>query len=220
MVRQTGKDITIKEPLKRLPARRAGSLYFMREIQLPGGRYTVEGTVDDLVSGKSGSASEPLHASDSLPGLAMSDPLFVRELKESSDWFDADQVLSFDRKTALAPLLDPVFPANQDFDLQSTSSYIQPDLSGGKPDISIEYSTTERALGRSNLPFQDEIYNTAAEARHGPKGGAEHEFPFLATMPKASLDAGNTRARVTIRQGRNTVTRVVPFRIVSPTGRS
>ena len=78
VVRQTGKDITIKEPLKKLPARRAGNLYFMREIQLPGGRYTVEGTVDDLVSGKSGSASEPLHASDSLPGLAMSDPLFVR----------------------------------------------------------------------------------------------------------------------------------------------
>jgi hypothetical protein len=220
VVWQTGKEITIKEPLKKLPARRGGNLYFMREIQLPGGRYTIEGTVDDLVSGKSGSASEPLHASDSLPGLAMSDPLFVRELKESSDRFDADQVLSFDRKTALAPLLDPVFPANQDFDLK-IYFIIYPDLSGGKPDISIEIIHDGRALGRSNLPFQDEIYNTAADGgTMGPKGEQKHEFPFLATMPKASLDAGTYEARVTIRQGRNTVTRVVPFRIVSPTGGS
>ena len=212
VVWQARKDIAIKEPLKKLRLRRAGNLYLMRELQLPAGQYTIEGTVDDVISGKSGSASEPLHANDSLPGLALSDALFVRKLDESSDRFDADQVLSFNQKEPLTPLLDPVFPADQDFDLQ-VYFIIYPDLNGGKPEMSLEIMHDGHAVARSTLIFNDEVRFTGDSSTMGAKTEQKHEFPYLATLLKASFEAGKYEARITVRQGRTTVTRVVPFRI-------
>jgi hypothetical protein len=213
VVWQARKDIAIKEPLKKLRLRRAGNLYLMRELQLPAGQYTIEGTVDDVVSGKSGSGSEPLHASDSLPGLALSDALFVRKLNESSDRFEADQVLSFDQKIPLAPLLDPGFPADQDFDLQ-VYFIIYPDLNGGKPEMSLEIMRDGHAVARSNLIFNDEIRFTGDSSTMGSKTEQKHEFPYLATLLKASFEVGKYEARITVRQGRTTVTRVASFRMV------
>jgi hypothetical protein len=185
----------------------------MRELKLPGGQYTIEGTVEDLIAGKSGVISEPLRASDSLPGFAVSDALFVRKLDESVDKFEADQALSYDGK-ALAPMLDPVFRANQPFDLQ-LYFIIYPDLRGGKPEMSLEILRNGQAVGRSQLPFRDEIRNTATEGGSlDSKGEQKHEFPYLATTSSAAFDAGAYEARVTIRQDRHTITRVVPFRVL------
>jgi hypothetical protein len=207
------KTIAIKEPVKKQQARKDGNLYFMRQLQLPGGQYTIEGAVEDLNAGKSGKATETLRTSDSLPGFAVSDVMFVRRLNESVDRFEADQVLSYDGK-ALAPLLDPVFAADEPFDLQ-LYFIIYPDLRGAKPEISLEIMCNGQAVGRSQLAFNDEIRNTATE--NGPmsaKGDQKNEFPYLADLRDASFPAGQYEARVTIRQGRNTVARVVPFRVV------
>jgi hypothetical protein len=211
------KDIAIKEPLKKQQARKDGNLYFMRELHLPGGQYTIEAVVEDQASGKSGKAGEALRATDSLPGFAVSDALFVRPLNESADRFDADQVLAYDGK-ALAPMLDPVFIADEAFSLR-LYFIIYPDLRGAKPEMSLEILRNGQAVGRSQLAFNDEIRNTAAEnGTMGGKGDQKHEFPYLAEIRDASFDAGQYEARVTIRQGRNTVTRVVPFRVVRAPG--
>ena len=213
------KDIAIKEPLKKQQARKDGNLYFMRELQLPGGQYTIEAAVEDLVAGKSGKASETLRASDSLPGFAVSDAMFVRPLNESADRFEADQVLSYDGK-ALAPLLDPVFVANEPFTLR-LYFIMYPDLGGAKPEISLEILRNGQSVGRSHLAFNDEIKNTAAEnGTLSGKGEQKHEFPYLTEIRDASFDAGQYEARVTIRQGRNTVTRVAPFRVIRASGGS
>jgi hypothetical protein len=210
---QQKKEITLKGPLRRLEARRAGNLCYMREVKLPGGQYTIEATVEDLIAGKSGSTSEPLRASDSLPGFAVSDALIVRKLDESVDKFEADQVLSYDGK-ALAPMLDPSFRANQPIDLQ-IYFIIYPDFRGGKPEMSLEILRNGQAVGRSQLPFRDEIRNTATEGgTMDAKGEQKHEFPYLATTISAAFDAGAYEARVTIRQDRNTITLVVPFRVL------
>src|ERR1019366_7661952 len=63
--------------------------------------------------------------------------------------------------------------------------------------------------------------NTAAEnGTLSGKGGQKHEFPYLTEIRDASFDAGQYEARVTIRQGRNTVTRVAPFRVIRASGGS
>lgn len=211
------KDIAIKEPLKKQQARKDGNLYYMRELQLPGGQYTIEAAVEDLAAGKSGKASETLRSSDNLPGFTVSDAMFVRPLNESADRFEADQALSYDGK-ALAPLLDPVFAANEPFILR-LYFIIYPDLGGAKPEISLEILRNGQAVGRSQLAFNDEIKNTAAESGTlSGKGEQKHEFPYLTQIRDASFDAGQYEARVTIRQGRNTVTRVAPFRVIRAAG--
>jgi hypothetical protein len=206
------KDFTIKEPLKKQQARKDGNLYYMRFLQLPGGQYTIEAVVEDLAAGKAGKASETLRTSDSLPGLAVSDALFVRPLNESADRFEADRILAYDGK-ALAPLLDPVFTANEPFTL-SLYFIIYPDLAGAKPELSLEILRNGQAVGRSQLAFNDEIKNMAGvNGTLGPKSEQKHEFPYLTEIREATFDAGQYEARVTIRQGRNTVTRAVNFRV-------
>lgn len=206
------KDFTIKEPLKKRQARMGGNLYYMRSLQLPGGQYTIEALVEDLAAGKSGKASETLRTSDSLPGLAVSDAMFVRPLNESADRFEADQILAYDGK-ALAPLLDPVFTANEPFVLR-LYFVIYPDLQGAKPEISLEILRNGQTVGRSQLGFKDEIKNTAGEnGTLSGKSEQKHEFPYLTEIRDASFDAGQYEARVTVRQGRNTVTRSVAFRV-------
>jgi hypothetical protein len=215
---QSKKEITLKEPVKKMPSRRAGSFYYMRQLQLPAGQYTVEAAVDDLIAGKSGTVSQPVHATDSGPGLDVSDAMFVRPMNEAADRFEADQVLSYDGK-ALAPMLDPVFPANQPFELR-LYFIIYPDIRGAKPEISLEILRDGKAVGRSQMAFNDEIRNTTTEnGTMGSKGEQKHEFPYLTDMRDATFDAGQYEARVTIRQGRGTVTRVAPFRVVrAPAG--
>jgi hypothetical protein len=215
---QSKKEVTLKEPAKKMPSRRAGSLYYMRQLQLPAGEYTIEAAVEDLVAGKSGTVSQPVHATDSGPGLDVSDAMFVRPLNEAADRFEADQVLSYDGK-ALAPMLDPVFLANQPFELR-LYFIIYPDIRGAKPEISLEILRNGQAVGRSQMAFNDEIRNTTTEnGTMGSKGEQKHEFPYLTDMRDATFDAGQYEARLTIRQGRNTVTRVAPFRVIrAPAG--
>jgi len=45
------------------------------------------------------------------------------------------------------------------------------------------------------------------------KSEQKHEFPHLTEIRDATFDTGQYEARVTIRQGRNAVTRAVPFRV-------
>jgi len=144
--------------------------------------------------------------------LDVSDAMFVRPLNESADRFVADQVLQYDGK-ALAPLLDPVFAANEPFELR-LYFIIYPDLGGAKPEISLEILRNGQVAGKSGLAFNDKIRNTAGEnGTLSGKSEQKHEFPYLADIRDASFEAGQYEARVTIRQGRNTVTRVARFRV-------
>jgi hypothetical protein len=210
---QQKKEFTVKGSLRKLKERRAGSLYYLREVKLPAGQYTIEGAVEDLISGKAAKTSQALRASDSLPGFAVSDALLVRGLDSSADRFEGDQGLSYDGK-AVAPMLDPVFRAKQPFDLELYFA-IYPDIRGAKPEIGLEILQGGQVVARSQLPFRDEIRNTSTEGSVlDPKGEQKHEFPYLATLIHTTFEAGNYEARVTVRQGGQTIARVVPFRVL------
>jgi len=211
------KEIAIKGPLKKLPLRRSGDLCYLREVQLPGGRYEIDATIEDLLAAKSGKISEPFTASDSAPGFDVSDAMVVRVMDDSVDKFEADQTLVFEGK-ALTPLLSPVFPARQAFDFQ-LYFIIYPDLRGAKPDMNMEILRDGQTVGRSHLAFNDEIRNTTTEGGAlDAKGEQKSEFPYLAHIPNLELDPGHYTARVSVRQGQKTLVREAPF-ILAPQAR-
>lgn len=215
---QAKREYNLKVPARKVQERRAGNLYFIREVQLPGGKYTIEAVVQDLNSGKSWNFSEPLRASNNLPGFSMSDAIIVRKLNDAADRFEGDQSLNYEGR-ALAPLLDPAFPANRPFDLE-LYFIMYPDLRGGQPQISVEILRDGQTVGRSQVAFNDSIRDTSRENQDvgsgaGAKNGEQKgEFPYIAAIRDASFSPGPYEARVTVRQDKQTITRSVSFRVV------
>lgn len=213
IVWQASKPVTLRGPLQKLDARRTGNLYYMREVVLPSGPYTLEATVEDLIAGKSGGVREPLRTAMATPGFTVSDALIVRPFNGASDRFEADQVLNYDGN-AVAPLLDAVYPDREPFDLR-IYLFIYPDIYGEQPELSMEILRNGHVVGRSSLPFTDRIRRDATEnsGMSSILGEQKHEFPYLATLRGVRLGPGEYEARMTVRQGRNTLTRSVNFRI-------
>ena len=213
---QAKKDFNLKGPSRKLDERRTGNLYFIRDVQLPGGTYTVEAIAEDLNSGKRWNCSEPLKATSNLPGFSLSDAFIVRKLNESTDKFEGDQSLSYEGR-ALAPLLDPSFPSTHPFDLE-LYFIIYPDTRGGQPQISVEILRDGQAVGRAQVAFTDSIRDTTKGHEvgmgAGPKMGEEKgQFPYIAAIRDATFSAGEYEARLTVRQDKQTITRSVSFRV-------
>ena len=215
---QAKKEFNLKVPTRKVQERRAGNLYFIREVQLPGGKYTIEAVVQDLNSGKSWNFSEPLRASSNLPGFSMSDAFIVRKLNEAADKFEGDQGLNYEGR-ALAPLLYPSFPTGRPFDLE-LYFIMYPDLRGGQPQISVEILRDGQTVGRSQAAFNDSIRDTSKEGHNVGSGASSSmgeqkgEFPYIAAIRDASFSPGQYEARVTVRQDKQTITRSVSFRVV------
>ncbi len=206
------KEVTFRGPLHKMEARRAGTLFYMREVQLPAAQYMLEATVEDLIAGSSGTVRESLRTGAGIPGFTISDALFVRPYKGSSDRIEADMVFSYDGN-AIAPMLNPVFKANEPFDLQ-LYLVIYPDLLGGQPELSLEILRNGKVVGRTPLPFNERLRDEARMGTGGQRGEQKHQFPFMATLKGAKLSPGEFEARVTVRQNNNVLTRSVTFRVL------
>jgi hypothetical protein len=142
----------------------------------------------------------------------VSDALFVRPFRGAVDRFEADQVFSYDGD-ALSPILQPEFRAGEPLNLQ-IYFVVYPDLYGAQPVMNLEILQNGRSVGRTTLPFTDAIRDTSREGRGGLQGEQKRQFPYLATMRGAKLTPGEFEARVTVQQGKNVVTRSVPFRVM------
>jgi hypothetical protein len=213
IVWQQSKPVTLHGPLMKLDARRTGNIYYMREVVLPAGRYTLEATVEDLIGGKRGGVREPLRTGRGTPSFTVSDAMVVRPFNGAADKFEADQVLNYDGN-AISPVLDPVFHANQPFTLQ-IYLIVYPNSFGSQPQMSLELLRHGRVVGRSALPFTDKIRNEAGEGGSmGVASEQKHEFPYLATLRGVELSPGDYEARVTVRQGTAALTRQVSFRVL------
>ncbi len=221
------KEISVRGPARNLEARRQGSLFFLRGLTLPGGsEYTVEAKVEDLRAEETRTIQTPIIPAAGVPGLNASDAMFVRKLDGSADSFESDQTVSFEG-TALAPVLDPVFPAGRKFGMQ-LFFVIYPDVKGAQPEMSLQLMNNGRAAAQGSLPFKTKLHETAFEGKNsannadqllGPNatqnvsGQSAREFPYLADMQFSQLPEGDYEAIITIRQGRHTITRSVPFRV-------
>ena len=208
---QAKKEMTVKTAASKLDARKAGSLFYLREVQLPAGDYVVEATVEDLNAGKSTTAREPLAAIDSLPGLAASGALFVRKLAKSTDAIEGDQILQYEGE-ALAPVLNPVYPPDTPFELPVYFLFY-PDMNGKRPQLRLDILSKGQVVGGTALAFNDNLRDDARSGGGGITGEQKHEFPYLAKLANAMFNAGEYEVRITIRQDRNELTRSLPFRV-------
>jgi hypothetical protein len=158
---QAKKDITIKGPARKLESRQAGNLCYMRELQMPGGQYTLEATVEDLLAQKTVNTTEPLAASPTTQGFDLSDIVLVRRLDDAVDRFESDTILQFDSK-AIVPLLDPPYRARQPFDLD-IYMVLYPDASGGRPQLDLDILHDGQPVAHSRLSFSDKVRNGVTE---------------------------------------------------------
>ena len=212
------KEVDIHGQLRDLSLRQKGNLEFMRGVTVPGhDRFTIDAKVEDLLAGTSGRIQTPLRFGQGAPGLMASDVLFVRGFKRSADKFESDQILAYEGE-ALSPLLDPVFPAGEEFSLQFYL-ILYPDIHGGQPSMSLEISREGHVVIRMPMQFGTKILNASMDGPSsqygsGIVGGMAHAFPYLADVKGTKLAAGSYDAIVTIRQGKSVITRNAQFRVV------
>ncbi|MFY9727595.1 MAG: hypothetical protein WB579_00350 [Bryobacteraceae bacterium] len=215
------KELDIHGPARGLDLRRQGSLLFLRRITVPGhDHFTIDAKVEDLLTGTSGSIQALLQGGLGAPGLMASDALFVRQFDPSSDKFEADQGFSYEG-TALAPVLNPVFQARQEINLE-LYLVLYPDIHGAPPQMSLEIAQEGQVVVRMPLQFKSHILDPSREGKASEApgkaiaiyGAQAREFPYLTNIKGSKLAAGNYDAIVTIRQGKSVITRNVPFRVL------
>ena len=206
------KDVKINGPLAKFHEREAGNLYLLREVQLPAGRFTLEASVEDVLATKTANISEPLKTGSGVPGLMVSDAMFVKSLRGSVDKFEADTTLNY-QGNAIAPLLGPVFPANTPFKVE-LYFILYPDVYGPQPAITLEILQEGKVVSQASMPFKSMLRNNAQEIRGSSiKGELQHGFDYIASMNVDKMSASDCQARLTIRQGGSVVTRLVDFRV-------
>ncbi len=208
---QAHKEVTLRGPLAQLEARKGGTLYLAREVQLPAGDYTVEGRVEDLLANKRGGAREQLRTAPNLPGFAVSDAVFVRGFDRRKDRLEADQVFAYDGE-ALAPILEPTFPADEPFDLDLFVTLF-PRITGEQPELSLELLRDGHSAGRLSLPFTDKLSDASREGIGAIQGEQKRQFPYRATLRNARLTPGRYEAKLTVRQGRQVLARSAFFAV-------
>ena len=214
------REANIHGPVRKLDARRQGSLYFMRAVGLVGhAPFTLEAKVEDLLGGTVGEIRTPLRTSRNAPGLVASDASVVRPFK-SADKFEADQVWTYEGDV-LSPVLNPVYKADEPIDLKIYLR-LYPDTHSDPPRMSMEILHDGRVVTRMPLAFKNGMANSARDGAsskiggraQGIVGGEAKEFPYLIDLKGAKFAAGNYQGVISIRQGKNVITRVVPFRVV------
>lgn len=214
---RASKEIAVKGPASKLDARKSGSIIFAREVQLPAGDYTLEANVEDLNAARSGAAREPFRATDTPPGLSMSSALFVRKLNKAVDVFEADQVVQYEGE-ALAPMLNPVFPANEPFELPVYFLFY-PDMNGKRPQLRLDILQKGQVVGGSALAFSDNLRDDArcGQGASGLAGEQKHEVPYLAKLAGAIFGVGEYEVQISIRQDSGHVESKAPFRVAAGT---
>ncbi len=208
---QASKELTVKSAASKLDARKKGSICYARQVQLPGGEYVLESTVKDLLGEIDGKGSVPLTAVDSIPGLAASGAIFARKLDKQVDLFEGDDIIQYDGM-ALAPMLNPVFPANEPFELP-VYFLVYPDMNGKRPEMRLDIFQNGQPVGGTDIAFTDKLRDDARSGGTGISGEQKHEFPYLAKLANAMFLAGNYEVKITIKQDKQEVTRNVKFKV-------
>ncbi len=202
------KDMKITGALAKFHERDQGSLYLVREVMLPGGSSALEASVQDVLATKTTNVSAPLTTNSGVPGLMVSGAMFVRSLRGNADKFDSDTVLNY-QGNAFAPILDPVFPANTPFKVE-LYFILYPDLFGTQPEISLDVLQEGRVVSQTTMTFQTPLRNNGQEISNSP-AKADHGFDYIVSLNVDKMSASSCQARLTVRQGKKAVTRLVDF---------
>jgi len=210
------KDVRINGPLAKFHERELSNLLYLREISLPAGKYTLESTVEDLLAKKTGSVSEPLKTGSGVPGLMVSDAVFVKWFKGNADKFESDTVLNY-MGNGFTPLLDPVFPANAPFKVDAFM-ILYPDVYGQQPIITMEIIREGKVFAAAQMPFTTKLRSDAMGGKgvggsQGMIGELQHGFDYVASMNVDKMSPCDCQAKITIHQGKNVVVRMLDIKV-------
>jgi len=194
---------------------------YLREVSLPSGKYTLESTVEDLLSKKTGAISEPLKTGSGVPGLMVSDAVFVKWFRGNisqgnADKFESDTVLNY-MGDGFTPVLDPVFPANKPFKVDAFM-ILYPDVYGQQPIITMEIIRDGRVVAAAQMPFTTKLRSDALGGKGvggdvGMIGELQHGFDYVASMNVDKMSPCDCQARITVHQGKNVVVRMLDIKV-------
>jgi len=215
------RDVRINGALAKFHEREISNLLFLREVSLPAGKYTLEATVEDLLAKKTGSVSEPLKTGSGVPGLMVSDALFVKWFKGNvsqgnADKFESDTILNY-KGDGFTPLLDPVFPADKPFKVD-VFLILYPDVYGQQPIITMEIIREGKVVAAAQMPFITKLRNDAmggkgAGTDTGMIGELQHGFDYVASMNVDKMSPCECQAKITVHQGKSVVVRMLDIKV-------
>ncbi|MGJ5817745.1 hypothetical protein [Paludibaculum fermentans] len=206
------KDYSVKGSASKLESRKAGAMYFVRELQLPAAKYALEAKVEDLSAEKSAVANGEAEGANSLPGLGASDLMFVRKFDRSIDVMQGDSVISYDGE-GLAPMLSPAFAANEPFQLELFFTFY-PDMNGKQPVLTLDILSKGQSNGITTLAFTDKLRDDSRSGSGSAFAGEQKgRFPYLARIGNASFNEGEYEAVVEVRQDSVSQKRAAHFRV-------
>lgn len=206
------KDYSVKGPSGKLEARKAGGLFYVRELQLPAAKYALEAKVEDLNREKSAVSTGEVEGANSLPGLGASDLLFVRKFDRAIDTMQGDTVISYDGE-GLAPMLSPAFVANEPFQLALYFTFY-PDMNGKQPVLTLDILSKGQSNGTTTLAFTDKLRDDSRSGSGSAFAGEQKgQFPYLAKLGNASFNEGEYDAVIEIRQDSVVQKRSAHFRV-------
>ncbi|WP_321478210.1 hypothetical protein [uncultured Paludibaculum sp.] len=212
VVWQGTKDYAVKGPANKLEARKRGELYYVREVQLTAGQYSLEAKIEDLTESKSAETKVEIVGTNSLPGLSASDAMFVRKFDRSIDAMQGDSVISYDGE-ALAPLLDPAFVANEPFEL-GLFFLFYPDMNGKQPVLTLDIRSGGQSVGTTQLAFTDSLRDDSRTGSGSAFAGEQKgQFPYLAKIANATFDVGRYEAVIELKQDSVVLKRDAAFRV-------
>ncbi|QOY89800.1 hypothetical protein [Paludibaculum fermentans] len=206
------KDYSVKGPAAKLEPRKAGAMYYVRELQLPAAKYALEAKVEDLIAEKSAVVNGEAEGANSLPGLGASDLMFVRKFDRSVDAMQGDSVISYEGE-GLAPMLSPAFAANEPFQLELFFTFF-PDMNGKQPVLTLDILSKGQSNGITTLAFTDKLRDDSRSGSGSAFAGEQKgKFPYLARIGNASFNEGEYEAVIEVKQDSVSQKRAAHFRV-------
>jgi hypothetical protein len=180
------QDYPLQGPLIKASLVKAGSVIFMREYDLPPGRYTVESAVVDHLSQRVSTRRARLVVIDSGEELAISSLSVIRRVDPVDENFDEDHPFFYEGSRVI-PNLSGTILSDGDEEVGVYCVVYPSEQSSNDPVMTLELWKGGKALARGNpvLSEPDE---------HG-------QVKFVGTVPVAGLDSGRYEVKAVVQQG-------------------
>jgi VWFA-related protein len=199
VVRKMSNQYRLSGPLEQLEAAKRGRVLFYREAELPAGRYSFEAVAYDAPTGRASVRAGTLEVPEASEGGTRLSSLVIVGSAETAT---ADQ--KADNPFRVGDLL--VYPNTGEAAHKETSKqlpffftlYVPPGLKTS-PKLSIELRQGETSLARipAELPAPD----------------AAGRIQYLAALPLEKIQPGAYELRVTVEDGKTTLSRTASFTV-------
>ncbi len=192
IAKKISQDYPLVGPLEKLSTLKSAELVFVRQFEVPPGRYRVELAVHDEGSNRSGARRSFLPVPGARDGIDLSSLVVIRRvdpLPESSEGEDDNPFVVESGK--IVPDLAARLSRSNAAQL-SLFMVIYPDPTvGEEPQLVLQILRDGEVVAHSGLEL--------------PQPGARGEIPYIASLPLQALEAGRYEIRAVAQQGTSRV---------------